>query len=71
MPFLLNNGPALDEFLQKCQASSIRPENEIEDLLARYQQLAAVYSRLDSDLAPGHNDLFKPDNMLFDGNRLC
>ncbi len=32
--------------------------------------MAAVYSRLDSDLAPGHNDLFKPDNMLFDGNRL-
>ena len=29
-----------------------------------------MYSRLDSDLAPGHNDLFKPDNMLFDGNRL-
>ena len=32
--------------------------------------MAEVYSRLDSDLAPGHNDLFKPDNMLFDGNRL-
>ena len=41
-----------------------------EQLLARHQQVAAVYSRLDSDLAPGHNDLFKPDNMLFDGNRL-
>ena len=32
--------------------------------------MAAVYSRLDPDLAPSHNDLFKPDNMLFDGNRL-
>jgi len=68
--FLLNKGPALDGFLQKFRASSILPENETEELLARHQQLAAVYSRLDSDLAPGHNDLFKPDNMLFDGNRL-
>ena len=68
--FLLNKGPALDGFLQKFRASSILPENETEKLLARYQQVAAVYSRLDSDLAPGHNDLFKPDNMLFDGNRL-
>ena len=68
--FLLNKGPALDGFLQKFRASSILPEDETEELLARYQQVAAVYSRLDSDLAPGHNDLFKPDNMLFDGNRL-
>ena len=68
--FLLNKGPALDGFLQTFRASSILPENETEELLARYQQVAAVYSRLDSDLAPGHNDLFKPDNMLFDGNRL-
>jgi hypothetical protein len=68
--FLLNKGPALDGFLQKFRASSILPENETEELLARYQQVAAVYSRLDSDLAPGHNDLFKPDNMLFDGSRL-
>jgi hypothetical protein len=68
--FLLNQGPALDGFLQKFRASSILPETETRELLARYQQLAAVCSGLDSDLAPGHNDLFKPDNMLFDGNRL-
>jgi len=73
--FLLNTspikqGPALDGFLQKFRASSILPENETEELLACYREVAAVYSRLDPDLAPGHNDLFKPDNMLFDGNRL-
>jgi hypothetical protein len=68
--FLLNKGPALDGFLQKFQASSILSANEAEELLARYQQLAEVYSRLDSDQAACHNDLFKPDNMLFDGNRL-
>lgn len=68
--FLLSQGPALDGFLQTFRASSIISESETEELLARYKQLAAVYSRLDPDLAPGHNDLFKPDNMLFDGNRL-
>jgi aminoglycoside phosphotransferase (APT) family kinase protein len=66
--FLLNKGPALDGFLQKFRTSSILPANETEELLARYQQVAAVYTRF--DLAPGHNDLFKPDNMLFDGNRV-
>jgi hypothetical protein len=32
--------------------------------------VAAVYSSLDADPTPAHNDLFKPDNMLFDGTRL-
>src|SRR6478752_809302 len=68
--FLLNQGPALDGFLKKFRSSSILPESEAEELLARYRQVAAVYSRLEADLAPSHNDLFKPDNMLFDGNRL-
>jgi thiamine kinase-like enzyme len=68
--FLLTQGPFLDGFLQKFRASSILPENETEELLARYQQVAEVYSRLEPDLAPSHNDLFKPDNMLFDGSRL-
>ena len=68
--FLLNKGAALDGLLQAFRASSILSENETGELLARYQQVATVYSRLDSDLAPSHNDLFKPDNMLFDGNRL-
>ena len=68
--FLLNKGPALDGFLQKFHTSSILPENDTAELLSLYRQVAAVYSRLDPDLAPGHNDLFKPDNMIFDGNRL-
>jgi thiamine kinase-like enzyme len=68
--FLLNPGPALDGFLAKFQEANILPEKDTAELLARYRQLAAVYSSLDPDLAPSHNDLFKPDNMLFDGNRL-
>jgi hypothetical protein len=68
--FLLNKSPVLDGFLQKFRESNILPETEIEELLARHEQVAQGYSCPDSDMAPGHNDLFKPDNMLFDGNRL-
>jgi aminoglycoside phosphotransferase (APT) family kinase protein len=68
--FLLNQGPALDGFLQNFRAANILPERDAEDLLAQYARLAAALSSLDPDPAPGHNDLFKPDNILFDGNRL-
>ena len=68
--FLLTPGPALDGFLQNFQSTSILPESETAELLARYRQLAAVYTRLEPAPAPSHNDLFKPDNMLFDGKRL-
>jgi thiamine kinase-like enzyme len=67
---LLNQGPALDGLLQTFRTTSILPENDTRELLAGYRQVAAVYSLLDSDLAPSHNDLFKPDNMLFDSHRL-
>ena len=68
--FLLNEGPALDGFLQKFRGSNILRGNQIEQLFTRYKQVTAAYWCLDSDMAPSHNDLFKPDNILFDGNRL-
>jgi hypothetical protein len=68
--FLLDQGAFLDGFVRNFRASGILREDETGELLARYRQVAAVYPRLDSDLVPSHNDLFKPDNMLFDGNRL-
>ena len=68
--FLLNRGPALDGFLSKFRTANLLPERELEELLAQYAQLAAAYSSLDPNLAPSHNDLFKPDNILFDGSRL-
>jgi hypothetical protein len=66
--FLLNKGPALDGFLEKFRSSGVLAE--AEELLICYRRVAEVYSRLEPDLAPCHNDLFKPDNMLFDGGRL-
>jgi aminoglycoside phosphotransferase (APT) family kinase protein len=68
--FLLNKGPVLDGFLQKFRAANILPEYELDELLAQYARVAAAYSSLEPDLAPSHNDLFKPDNILFDGSRL-
>ena len=68
--FLLNKGPALDGFLQKCRAANILPDRQLEELFAEYERLATTYSALIPDLAPSHNDLFKPDNILFDGSRL-
>ena len=60
----------MEGFLQQFRASNILPENETGNFSPRYRQVAAVYPRLDADLVSSHNDLFKPDNMLFDGNRV-
>ncbi|HLJ90585.1 MAG TPA: phosphotransferase [Candidatus Angelobacter sp.] len=68
--FLLNNGPALEGFLQKFRAANILPEWDLQELLAQYERIKAAYSSLDPDLVPSHNDLYKPDNILFDGDRL-
>lgn len=68
--FLLKKGPMLDGFLEKFRGANIMPQDDLEELLAQYARLSAAYSSLDPDLAPSHNDLFKPDNVLFDGSRL-
>jgi hypothetical protein len=68
--FLLSKGPALDGFLQKFRGANILPEHDLVELLSQCEQLAAAYSSLDPAPAPSHNDLFKPDNMLFDGSSL-
>jgi hypothetical protein len=68
--FLLNNGPALDDFLQRFQAANILPPAESGELFARYTQIAAVYPHHAPDMVSSHNDLFKPDNIVFDGSRI-
>lgn len=68
--FLLNKGPALDGFIQKFQAANVLPEHQTEELLARFAQLAAICARPDPEMVSSHNDLFKPDNILFDGRRI-
>jgi Phosphotransferase enzyme family len=74
--FLLNKGPAptigptLEGFLQMFKTANILPQLESEEFFARYAELAAVYPNDDAEMVSCHNDLFKPDNILFDGRRL-
>lgn len=69
--FLLQKGAAaLDGFLQEFQAANILPKVESEEFFARYAQVAAAYPQDEAGLVSSHNDLFKPDNILFDGNRV-
>lgn len=68
--FLLAKGPMLDGFLQKFQSANILPPAASEEFFARYAELTAAYPSDEADLVSSHNDLFKPDNMLFDGERV-
>ena len=68
--FLINKGAAVDGFIQSFRQANLLPKGECEELLARYAQVAAVYPHYDPDMVSSHNDLFKPDNILFDGQRV-
>src|SRR5580658_1965447 len=68
--FLINKGPVLDGFLEKFQTGNILPKAESGEFFARYAELAAVYPHDDGEMVSSHNDLFKPDNILFDGQRV-
>jgi hypothetical protein len=68
--FLMHKGAGVDGFFQGFQAANLVGKSEIEELFARYAQLAAVYPHHDPDMVSSHNDLFKPDNFLFDGDRV-
>ena len=67
--FLLHAGPAVDGFLQKLRDAGIFSPADTDAVFARYAQMAAIYPHDDANLVPCHNDLFKPDNILFDGHR--
>ena len=68
--FLISKGPALDEFLQKFQAANILSKDASEEFFARYAEIAAVYPHDDVEMVSCHNDVFKPDNFVFDGQRV-
>jgi thiamine kinase-like enzyme len=63
-------GDAAAGFLQQFRATNILTANQNEEFFSRHAELAAVYTPLGEDMVSSHNDLFKPDNMLFDGQRL-
>lgn len=68
--FLINKGLALDGFLRNFQAANILSKPESDEFFARYAEVAAVYPHDEVDMVSSHNDVFKPDNILFDGKRV-
>lgn len=68
--FLLNKSAAQEGFIRSFQAANLLPKNETDELLALFAQLASAYPLHDPDMVSSHNDLFKPDNILFDGDRV-
>lgn len=56
-------------FIWRLRTASLLPEAEIEDVFRAYEQICAVYPRLNADLVSCHMDL-KPENILFDGRRV-
>lgn len=68
--FLLKKEPALDGWLEKFKGANILPKTENDELFARYAEMVAVYPYDDSQMVSSHNDLFKPDNILFDGQAM-
>jgi len=66
----MHKGAALDGFIRSFQAANLLPKEQSEELFLRYTQVAAVYPHDHPDMVSSHNDLFKPDNIVFDGQRL-
>lgn len=68
-PKAFNYVTAHKGFIWRFRAANLLPRNEIEEIFTRYEQVCAVYPRLDSDMVSCHSDL-KPENLLFDGQRV-
>ena len=68
--FLIHQGPPLDAFIEKFHAANVLAKAEREELFACLAQVTAAYPHHDPEMVSSHNDLFKPDNILFDGQRL-
>jgi hypothetical protein len=68
-PKTFNYVTAHKGFIWRFRTSNLRPKNEIEEVFSTYEQLCAVYPRLDADMVSCHSDL-KPESIVFDGQRI-
>ena len=68
--FLLDRGPSVDGFLEKFRAANLLPPQMSDEFWTAHTALAKALPRDEAELASCHNDLFKPDNILFDGERV-
>jgi aminoglycoside phosphotransferase (APT) family kinase protein len=68
-PKTFNYVTAHNGFIWRFRKAGLLPQDEVEEVFTRYEQVCAAYPRLDSDMVSCHSDL-KPENILFDGYRL-
>jgi hypothetical protein len=68
--FLLNKDSGAEEFMRKFRAAKVISDSEYDELFASCAQLARAYRPSEEHMVSSHNDLFKPDNILFDGSRV-
>jgi hypothetical protein len=68
-PKAFNYVTAHNGFIWRFRKAGLLPASEIEEIFTRYEPVCAAYPRLDSDMVSCHMDL-KPENMLFDGQRV-
>lgn len=68
-PKAFNYVTAHNGFIWRLRKASLLPKDEIEEVFTRYERVCGAYPRLDSDMVSCHMDP-KPENILFDGQRL-
>jgi thiamine kinase-like enzyme len=68
-PKTFNYVTAHNGFIWRFRTANLLSRSEVEEIFTRYEQVCAVYPRLDSDMVSCHGDL-KPENILFDGQRV-
>jgi thiamine kinase-like enzyme len=68
-PRAFNYITAHNGFIWRFRKANLLSPNEVEEVYRRYEEVCAVYPRLDSDIVSCHGDL-KPANILFDGRRV-
>jgi hypothetical protein len=67
-PKAFNYATAHNGFIWRFRTAGVLPQCEIEEVFRQYDQICAVYPRVDADLVSCHMDL-KPENILYDGRR--
>lgn len=68
-PIRINYLDSMESFIQKFLAAKLMPLNITDELFRIYNRIKNIYPRDGSEMVACHNDL-KPENTLFDGERL-